>query len=91
MHLPIGTHTRRSPQAPEWVLNSVLSQVGFSLWRTFQELPWHVVPFLFGMFILVEALALGGWVDYFARVTSTPPPLVGVSLLLSLTPIPVLG
>mmetsp|Transcript_4954 Transcript_4954/g.14258 ORF Transcript_4954/g.14258 Transcript_4954/m.14258 type:complete len:676 (-) Transcript_4954:710-2737(-) len=42
-------------------------QAGFSLWRTFQELPWHVVPFLFGMFILVEALALGGWVDYFAR------------------------
>ena len=41
---------------------------GFSLWRTFLELPWHVVPFLFGMFALVEALQQGGWVDFFAGV-----------------------
>ena len=43
-------------------------QAGFSLWRTFTALPWHVVPFLFGMFIMVEALNQGGWVDYFGRV-----------------------
>ena len=36
--------------------------------RTFAELPWHVVPFLFGMFALVEALQQGGWVDFFAGV-----------------------
>ena len=44
----------------------------FSLWRTFKELPWHVVPFLFGMFALVEALQQGGWVDFFAGVRLAP-------------------
>ena len=45
----------------------------FSLWQTFKELPWHVVPFLFGMFALVEALQQGGWVDFFAGVRRFPP------------------
>ena len=40
----------------------------FSMRQTFLELPWHVVPFLFGMFALVEALQQGGWVDFFAGV-----------------------
>lgn len=47
-------------------------QPGFSLWATFMEMPWHVVPFLFGMFIIVEALNQGGWVDYFGKVRTSP-------------------
>ena len=47
----------------------------FSLTRTFRELPWHVVPFLFGMFMLVEALDQGGWVAYFAQVRLGPTPV----------------
>ena len=43
-------------------------QQSFSMTQTFLELPWHVVPFLFGMFALVEALRQGGWVDFFAGV-----------------------
>lgn len=30
-------------------------------------LPWAVIPFLFGMFTLVEALNKAGWIDEFAR------------------------
>ena len=51
-------------------------QQSFSMMQTFLELPWHVVPFLFGMFALVEALRQGGWVDFFAgvRPSSLPKP-----------------
>ncbi len=48
-------------------------QQNFSMLQTFLELPWHVVPFLFGMFALVEALRQGGWVDFFAGVRHCVP------------------
>lgn len=57
------------------ISRSLCAQAAFSLWYTFKALPWHVVPFLFGMFIMVEALNQGGWVDYFGRVRRSPSSL----------------
>jgi len=34
------------------------------------RMPWKILPFIIGMFILVEALATSGWVDLFAALIS---------------------
>ena len=39
-------------------------------WRTKQileKMPWKIIPFVLGMFILVEALNIAGWISVFAR------------------------
>lgn len=44
------------------------------------HLPWEIIPFVFGMFVMVESLAVNGWVDALAAAlarasTSTPATL----------------
>jgi arsenical pump membrane protein len=34
--------------------------------KSFKRMPWKIVPFIIGMFIMVEALVASGWVDIFA-------------------------
>jgi Na+/H+ antiporter NhaD/arsenite permease-like protein len=36
-------------------------------WPVVAALPWTLMPFVFGMFCLVQALLVHGWVDEFAR------------------------
>jgi arsenical pump membrane protein len=38
--------------------------------KIFSRLPWKIVPFLIGFFIMVEALAAAGWTDLFASKLS---------------------
>lgn len=62
-----------------------------SLTNTLLVLPWEVVPFILGMFILVEGLNVNGWIDKLASwlggsATSLPMALFvmgSVSILLS--------
>ena len=38
--------------------------------KSLKRMPWKIVPFIIGMFIMVEALVASGWVDVFARSLS---------------------
>lgn len=37
-----------------------------NFWRAFTVLPWEIVPFVLGMFCVVEGLNVNGWVDALA-------------------------
>eukprot|EP00457_Paulinella_chromatophora_P001881 gb/GEZN01001883.1/.p1 GENE.gb/GEZN01001883.1/~~gb/GEZN01001883.1/.p1 ORF type:complete len:659 (+),score=72.96 gb/GEZN01001883.1/:28-2004(+) len=39
-----------------------------SLQASLQALPWSIVPFVFGMFVLVEGLSVSGWLDEMAEL-----------------------
>eukprot|EP00798_Chlamydomonas_sp_ICE-L_P007060 gene7060-157_t len=38
-----------------------------SFWGTFTDLPWDAVPFLLGMFVMVEGLQVQGWIHLLAE------------------------
>ncbi|MFX0036072.1 MAG: SLC13 family permease [Candidatus Hermodarchaeota archaeon] len=42
----------------------------FILEKSAKRIPWKIIPFIIGMFILVEALVSTGWIDLFARSMS---------------------
>ncbi len=65
---PVGADASSGAAQQQTPSQTPPQQQSFSMLQTFLELPWHVVPFLFGMFALVEALRQGGWVDFFAGV-----------------------
>lgn len=44
------------------------------------HLPWEIVPFVLGMFILVEALVQSGWVDRFASWLASAMPALPLAL-----------
>lgn len=37
-----------------------------TIWSAFKLMPWKVIPFALGMFILVEGLTSSGWIDWLA-------------------------
>ena len=79
----LATGLEADVAAPERPSQQPTPTQSFSMTRTFAELPWHVVPFLFGMFALVESLQQGGWVDFFAGVRALPAPTKSIAYDLS--------
>jgi len=39
--------------------------------KAINRMPWKIMPFVIGMFIMIEALAVSGWVDFLASVISS--------------------
>ena len=42
----------------------------YILGKSVKRIPWKIIPFIIGMFILVEALVSTGWIDLFASILS---------------------
>lgn len=72
-------HTRATTN-PNYPHSSFLARHLPTLYAALIRIPWKILPFALGMFILVEALASLGWIGIFATAIAycTPSPAVAV-------------
>jgi hypothetical protein len=60
-----GSCNAETGQAPD--LQGTLTVQRPSFWRGLWQQPWEVVPFVLGMFVMVEGLAATGWLELAGR------------------------